>query len=185
MARRRQQRQTSSGSCGTTLMMSVSVVCTPVVFTSSTSLVRATNHGGIAAVAFTGARLELLDIGAMASTFEFEFACVRVSSGAVSYIVCAVYRPGSATVSATFFVDLTDVLDRLATSVEPLFVTSTFTLSDLLMHHPFSSSTCLPRKLTTSVVCSILLHPAMIYRRHLSKSLTSVCQTIGLSDGQF
>ena len=66
-----------------------------------------------------------------------------------------------------------------------LSATSTSTLSDLLMHHPFSSSTCLPRKLTTSVVCSILLHPAMIYRRHLSKSLTSVCQTIGLSDGQF
>jgi len=31
----------------------------------------ATNHGGIAAVAFTDARLELLDIGATPSTFEF------------------------------------------------------------------------------------------------------------------
>jgi len=41
-----------------------------------------TNHGGIAAVAFTGARLELLDIGATPSTFEF--ACVQVSSGAAS-----------------------------------------------------------------------------------------------------
>ena len=37
----------------------------------------ATNHSGIAAVAFTGARLELLDIGATPSTFEF--ACVRLS----------------------------------------------------------------------------------------------------------
>ena len=87
----------------------------------------ATNHGGIAAVAFTDAWLELIDIDATPSMFEF--ACVRVSSGAVSYIVCAVYRPGSATVSATFFVDLTDVLDRLATSVEPLFV-----VGDLNVH---------------------------------------------------
>ena len=83
----------------------------------------ATNHGGIAAVAFTDARLELLDIGATPSTFEF--ACAQASSGAASYIVCAVYRPGS----ATFFVDLADVLDRLATFVELLFI-----VGDLNVH---------------------------------------------------
>ena len=106
-----------------------------------------------------------------------------MSSGAASYIVCAVYRPGSATVSATFFVDLVDVLDRLATFVEPLFVVGDLNVHlerpASAVHHPFSSSTCLltmvcrvalPRQLTTSVVCSILLHPAMIYRRHLLKS---------------
>jgi len=87
----------------------------------------ATNHGGIAAVAFTGARLQPVDIGAAPTTFEF--VCVRVSTGDVSYIVCAIYRPGSAAVTAAFFVDLADVLDRLATFVDPLFV-----VGDLNVH---------------------------------------------------
>jgi len=132
----------------------------------------ATNHGGIAAVAFTDAWLELIDIDATPSTFEF--ACVRVSSGAASYIVCAVYRPGSATVSATFFVDLADVLDRLATFVEPLFVVGDLNvhlerpadapsvqLVDLLI----PTTVCRVAFITTSVVCSILSHPVTIYGR--------------------
>jgi len=53
-------------------------VCAPVVFTSSTSLIRApsatlvTSHGGIAAVAFTGARLEL-DYSAQLCSTAFHF----------------------------------------------------------------------------------------------------------------
>jgi len=86
-----------------------------------------TNHGGVAAVAFTGARVEPVNVGATPVTFEF--VCVRVSSGAVSYVVCAIYRPGSQAVSATFFSELGDVLDRLATFVEPLFI-----VGDLNVH---------------------------------------------------
>jgi len=67
----------------------------------------ATHHVGIAAVAFTGARLQPLDIGATPTAFKF--VCVRMSSDDVSYIVCAIYRPGSATASPTFFADLADV----------------------------------------------------------------------------
>ena len=52
-----------------------------------------------------------------------------MSTGDVSYIVCAIYRPGSAAVTAAFFVDLADVLDRLATFVDPLFV-----VGDLNVH---------------------------------------------------
>jgi len=75
----------------------------------------ATNHGGIVAATFTGARLVQLDIGATPTSFEY--VCVRVTSNAVSYIVCVIYRPGSATLCATFFDELADVLDRLATFV--------------------------------------------------------------------
>jgi len=46
-----------------------------------------------------------------------------VSSNTVSYIVCAVYQPGSSTVSAAFYTDLADVL------VEPLLV-----VGDLNVH---------------------------------------------------
>ena len=80
----------------------------------------ATNHRGVAAVAFTGARLERLDLGATPSTFEL--LCVRVSTGSSSCVVAVIYRPGSAAVSAAFYTELADVLDRLATFVDPIYV---------------------------------------------------------------
>ena len=133
----------------------------------------ATNYGGVAAVAFTGARLQPLDIGAKPTTFEF--VCVRVTSGDVSYIVCAIYRPGSTTVSTTFFADLSDVLDRLATFVEPLFVvgdlnvhlektndTSASQLVDLFADTVwYAASLCQP---TTSAAYSTSSHLATICR---------------------
>jgi len=42
----------------------------------------ATNHGGIVAATFTGARLTQLDVGATPTSFEY--TCVRVSSNTVS-----------------------------------------------------------------------------------------------------
>ena len=52
----------------------------------------------------------------------------------VAYIVCVIYRPGSATLRATFFDELVDILDRLATFVEPLFI-----VGDLNVHLERSS----------------------------------------------
>jgi len=78
----------------------------------------ATNHGGIAAVAVAGVQLTRLDIGAKPATFEL--LCVRVASGTSSMVFAIVYRPGSAAVTPAFFVELADVLDRLATLAEPV-----------------------------------------------------------------
>ena len=57
-----------------------------------------------------------------------------MTSNAVSYVVCVIYRPGSATLCTTFFDELADVLDRLAIFVEPLFI-----VGDLNVHLERSS----------------------------------------------
>jgi hypothetical protein len=48
--------------------------------------------------------------------------CVRVVSGVMS-IATAIYRPGSSAITTAFFVELADVLDRLAIFVKPVLVT--------------------------------------------------------------
>jgi exonuclease III len=80
----------------------------------------ATNHGGVAAVAASGVRLSTLDLGARPATFEF--LCVRVTSRSSACVVAVVYRPGSVAVSSSFFSELSDVLDRLATFIDPVFL---------------------------------------------------------------
>jgi len=79
-----------------------------------------TNHGGLAVVAGSGARLSQLDLGVQPSTVEL--LCARVVSGSSSCVAVVIYRPGSAAVTSAFFVELSDVLDRLATFVDPVFV---------------------------------------------------------------
>jgi len=69
-----------------------------------------TNHGDVAVVAAAGVRLTPVNIGNQPTTFKC--VAVRVLSGASS---CVVYRPGSTAVTATFFTELADVMDGLAT----------------------------------------------------------------------
>ena len=108
------------------------------------------NHGGVAAVATPGIRLQQLDVGARPTTFEL--LCVRVTTNASSCIAAVIYRPGSEDVSPQFFVDLADTMDRLATFVEPTFIagdiniwlnkpadSDTVRLVDILASHGFSN----------------------------------------------
>ena len=78
----------------------------------------ATNHGGVAAVAVPGIRLTALDLGVKPTTFEL--LTVRVVSASASCVVVVVYRTGP--VTSTFFVELADVMDRIATTADPLYV---------------------------------------------------------------
>jgi hypothetical protein len=80
-----------------------------------------TNHGGIVVAAVSGVRLMKLDLGVTPTTFEL--LCVRVAVGSSSFVAVIVYRPGSAAISAAFFVQMSDVLDRLATFAEPVLLT--------------------------------------------------------------
>jgi hypothetical protein len=80
-----------------------------------------TNHGGIVVAAVSGVRLMKLDLGVTPTTFEL--LCVRVAVGSSSFVAVIVYRPGSAVISAAFFVEMSDVLDRLATFAEPVLLT--------------------------------------------------------------
>ena len=73
------------------------------------------NHSGVAVVAAAGVRLSAVDVGLQPTTFEYVAARVTSSSSPQSVVVVVVYRPGSSTVTATFFSELTDLLDRLST----------------------------------------------------------------------
>lgn len=77
-----------------------------------------TNHGGLAAVAVSGVRLTSLDLGVRPSTFEL--LPVRVVSGSSACIVVLIYRTGP--VTTTFFSELGDVMDHIATGVDPVYV---------------------------------------------------------------
>ena len=76
------------------------------------------NHGGVAIVAAAGIQLTAVDVGPQPTTFECVAA--RVSSVTSTCIAVVVYRPGSSPVTAAFFTELADVLDRLSTFVDPV-----------------------------------------------------------------
>jgi len=77
----------------------------------------AVNHSSVAVVAVAGVRLTSINIGVKPSTFECIAMCV--TAGTSSYIVLLVYRTGSAAITVSFFAELSDVLDRLSTYVDP------------------------------------------------------------------
>jgi len=85
----------------------------------------APNHGGVAAVAVPGIRLTVVDLGAKPTTFEL--LPVRVVSGSASCVVVLVYRTGP--VTSSFFVEFADIMDRIATTADPLYV-----VGDLNIH---------------------------------------------------
>ena len=79
-----------------------------------------TNHGGVAAIAAPGVRLSTLDLGVRPRTFEL--IGVRVGVGSSSCIAVTIYRPGSEAVTSAFLDEMSDMLDRLATFVEPVYI---------------------------------------------------------------
>ena len=87
-----------------------------------------TNHGGLAIVAPPGVCLKRLETGAKPTLFEL--LCVRVVSGSFSCVVVLIYRPPKVkkeaetdqTAMSGFFVELEDVLDRVVTFVDPLYI---------------------------------------------------------------
>jgi len=48
--------------------------------------------------------------------------CVRIVSGSSSCVVAAMYRPGSAAVTAAFVSEMSDVLDRISTFAVPVML---------------------------------------------------------------
>ena len=77
-----------------------------------------TNHGGVAVVAAPGVRLARLDVGVECTSCEL--LCARITAASSSCIVVIVYRTGP--LSSDFFTELSDVLDRTVTYVDPLYV---------------------------------------------------------------
>ena len=71
-------------------------------------------------VASRGVRLAAVNTGSRKSSFEH--VCARVTSRDSSCIVLLIYRPGSRAADASFFTELSDLLDRLVTFVDPIMV---------------------------------------------------------------
>jgi exonuclease III len=95
-----------------------------------------TNHGGIVAVAPPGVRMTRLDIGVRPVTFEL--LCVRVTVDSASCVVATIYRPGSERVTQQFFVELSDVMDRVATFVEPALLVGDINIRLDRLDDPFT-----------------------------------------------
>ena len=62
-----------------------------------------------------------MDLKFTASTFEF--LCCRVMMAGASIITLTIYRPGSQSICVAFFVELTKLLERLATYRTPVTLT--------------------------------------------------------------
>jgi len=72
-------------------------------------------------VAVSGIRLSAVDVGPQPTSFEY--VAVRVMSSTSSAIIAVLYRPGYADVTANFFAEFTDFLDRLLTFADPVLLT--------------------------------------------------------------
>ena len=79
-----------------------------------------TNHGGVAIVGVSGIRLSPVDFGCRPSTIEQQ--CIRILSGLSACVVALAYRPDSVSATSAFYTEFADMLDRLATFVDPICV---------------------------------------------------------------
>ena len=103
-----------------------------------------TNHGGLAVVAPPGVGLKRLETGAKPTLFEL--LCVRVVSGSFSCVVVLIYRPPKVkkeaetdqTAMSGFFVELEDVLDRVVTFVDPLYIVGDINIHLERLNEPVS-----------------------------------------------
>jgi len=107
----------------------------------------------VVAVARSGVRLTLFDLGISPSSFEL--LPVRVVSGSSVCVVIVIYRTGPVTTS--FFTELSDVMDQVATTVESIYVVGDLNirldnaddpwsrqLTDLLASYGLSSHVSIP-----------------------------------------
>ena len=79
-----------------------------------------TNHGGVVIAASNDFRLRNVNTGGRRSSFEH--VCCQITSCDASCAALLIYRPGSATITGTFFDELSDILHNLATLNVPLIV---------------------------------------------------------------
>jgi hypothetical protein len=57
---------------------------------------------------------------------SFEVIAARVTVGSKCFLLVVVYRPGAAAVRQCFFHELADLLDRVATNNDTLYITGDF-----------------------------------------------------------
>lgn len=78
----------------------------------ATNKIAFVNHGGITVASKPGIAIAKLETRLKPTTFEY--LCCKVSAGCTSFIVVAVYRPGSQHITDAFFHEFTTLLESLA-----------------------------------------------------------------------
>ena len=79
-----------------------------------------TNHGGVAIFSVPGVRLSAINLGV--DPVSFELLCARVESATFTSIVVVIYRPGSEVVTSAFYDDLAEILDRVISYSDPVYI---------------------------------------------------------------
>ena len=110
-----------------------------------------TNHGGVAIAASRGVRLTAINTGNRECSFEHVCACV--TSRGSSCIVLLIYRLGSRIADASFFLELSDLLDRLTTLTDPIMIASDLNIRLDRPDDPLSR--CLLELLATYMSCRV------------------------------
>jgi len=93
----------------------------PVEDSSALESVHFVNHGGLAVIANAEIKLSVVNRHLLWSSFEC--LCVHVSSQGKTCVLVAIYRPGSANITAGFFKEFNLLLDSLLKFQCPVFLT--------------------------------------------------------------
>ena len=82
------------------------------------------NHGGVAIIALACVCLTAVNVDFIPSMFEYVAVVARVTTGQSPCLVVVVYCPGSSAVTASFSIELADVLECSSTLVDPIVFAS-------------------------------------------------------------
>lgn len=107
--------------------MNVIKAAHPIPNHKATNKIAFVNHGGITVASKPGIAIAKLETRLKPTTFEY--LCCKVSAGCMSFIVVAVYRPGSQHITDAFFHKFTTLLESLAA-----FNCKTVVAGDLNVH---------------------------------------------------
>ena len=122
-----------------------------------------TNPGGVAIAASRGVRLTAINTGNRKRSFEH--VCARVTSCSSSGSVLLIYRP---TADASFFTELSDLLDRLMTLSDPVMIVGDL---NIRMDRPDDPHCRRLHELLATYNC----HVACLHRRTAMEDYSTSC----------
>ena len=140
--------------------------------------------------------MSVINLGVVPSSFEL--LCAQLTAGSFGCVIITIYRPGSEAVTAAFFDDLSETLDRVASHNEQIYVVgdlnvrldrkddvSSRRLAELFDSYGFVVCVDEPtHNLGFSAVFLTSLRHVVICRRHPSPYIMLGCQTTICFSGQ-
>jgi hypothetical protein len=92
---------------------------------------------GVAVVVVAGVRLKCQPLTLQCNTSSFKFVAARMTSSTSNCLVIVGYRPGSIAVTVSYFSELADILDRVATFSEPVLLTGDVNIRLAMVTNPY------------------------------------------------